>query len=272
MKISIIGLGWFGLPLAQSLVSAYKVCGSKSSMQGVEHAQSQGIDARLLLLNPDWRATDVDTEALLDAEVLVLNVPPGLRSGASPDHYRKQMESVGTVFAKNNMLRHVVFVSSTGVFGDHQGRVNEESKPEPNSDSGKLMLEVEQLMLSTFSNKCSILRPAGLAGEKRHPGRFLAGRKGLQGRLHPVNLVHRDDLVRMCQAIVARPGEPGVYHAVARLHPSKEAYYKASAIALGLEPPIFDASDTSKGKLVDAERSKEILGIRFSYDDPYDMV
>jgi nucleoside-diphosphate-sugar epimerase len=116
-----------------------------------------------------------------------------------------------------------------------------------------------------------VLRPAGLVGGDRHPAKFLAGRKGVGGRLYPVNLVHRTDLIAITSALLETSCEEKVFHAVAGSHPEKEAYYRTMAEKMGLEKPEFDPSDDSRGKLVRGERTKEWLEVKFRYDDPFSM-
>ncbi|MDN6633679.1 MAG: NAD(P)-binding domain-containing protein, partial [Enterobacterales bacterium] len=44
-KISIVGLGWVGMPLALSLLGrGYQVVGSKTTSDGVEAARMSGIE------------------------------------------------------------------------------------------------------------------------------------------------------------------------------------------------------------------------------------
>jgi nucleoside-diphosphate-sugar epimerase len=270
MKISIIGLGWFGWPLAQSLIGRYNVSGSKSTAQGLEQHRAKGVDVQHLSLNPGWEATASATESLMNVDTLVLNIPPGLRSGGSEDFYAKQMEAMLQQL-DSSPVGHLVFVSSTGVFGSHQLEADEDTSPEPDRGAGKVLYDAECLFTEKFKALTTVVRPAGLVGGERHPGRFLAGKSGLGGRLHPVNLVHRDDLISLTAAIIERRPVRTVFHAVASAHPTKEAYYINAAEVLGLEAPAFNVDDDSPGKKISAEISKLEAGVKFRYDDPFLM-
>ncbi|MGL4220781.1 MAG: NAD(P)-binding domain-containing protein, partial [Shewanella sp.] len=77
-SVSVIGCGWFGLPLAKALLSqGYRVKGSKRTQDGVESLAGLGIEAFRF---------DLEDEAplpasLLDAQVVVINIPPGFKGG-----------------------------------------------------------------------------------------------------------------------------------------------------------------------------------------------
>ena len=62
---------------------------------------------------------------------------------------------------------HIVFVSSTSVYGDVTGEVNEVTEPQPSTLSAKQLLESEQLIKNTTENY-TIIRFAGLIGNGRH--------------------------------------------------------------------------------------------------------
>ncbi len=266
MKISIIGLGWFGLPLAEVLRKKHEVKGSKQSPDAAEVVRQMGIEAHALSLGEIWDATAAAGAALLDAEVLVLNIPPGMRSGGAAADYQNKMRAVAEKYAASEQLQHLVFISSTGVFGESQLVVDEHSLPAPDTASGEVLLWAEHYFAQSFLGRCSVIRPAGLIGPGRHPGRFMAGRSGLKGRLHPVNLVHLDDLVTLTCAVVERAPAALIYHAVAAAHPAKETFYAEAARSMGLPLPHFDENDKSHGKCVEGEWSKQQLGVQFRYD------
>ncbi|HKK38616.1 MAG TPA: hypothetical protein VJ949_04325 [Cryomorphaceae bacterium] len=265
-RLSIVGLGWFGMELAKALSDTYTVFGTKRSVP-IEESQ---IKILPLSFNPE--PIGAPLSEVLDAELLVINIPPNARQKNAEDDYRKMMNVLVDAIALSPVKR-AIFVSSTGVFGDHEGRVDEETIPIPTTTGGRILFEAEQKFLSISSCETYILRPSGLVGGDRHPVKYLAGRKGVGGRLHPINLVHREDLIAMTAGLL-RTNEPKgrVFHAAAKVHPSKEEYYTAMAQKLGLEIPSFDQEDDSKGKEVDAEESKKILNVKFHYDDPFTMI
>lgn len=271
MKISIIGLGWFGLPLARALSDLHEVSGSKTSEDDAGKIRKEGIRAFPLTLNPGWMASAEAESALCEVDATVINIPPSRSSDVPERFYAGQMEELEQRL-KRGGVKHIVFVSSTGVFGEDQHRCDEDTEPVPTRSAGKVLLSAEQFFRERFSGKVSIMRPGGLVGPDRFPGRFLAGRTGLSGKNHPVNLVHLNDLIALTRSILENDLDRTVFHAVAKDHPSKQDFYTKASEALGLRAPEFDPSDESIGKFISAEKSKKSTAVKFSYDDPIEMV
>ncbi len=265
-RLSIVGLGWFGMELAKALSEDYTVFGTKRSLP----SQETSIKTLPLSFNPEPSADPLSE--VFDAEFLVLNIPPNSRSQNAESDYRKIMDAILDAIALSPIER-AVFVSSTGVFGENIGVVDEETLPLPSTTGGRILFDAEQRFLSVSSCETCILRPAGLVGGDRHPAKFLAGRTGVSGRKNPINLVHRDDLIAMTSAILDGDELAGrVFHAAASGHPSKEDYYRTMAAKMNLEIPSFDQNDDSEGKEIDSNRSKKELGVNFKFDDPFTMI
>ncbi|MGB6036977.1 MAG: hypothetical protein WBG42_11965 [Cryomorphaceae bacterium] len=265
-RLSVVGLGWFGMELAKTLSQKYNVFGTKRSVP----LQESEVKILPLIFNPE--PSGAPLSKVFDSELLVLNIPPNSRSQNAESDYRKIMAAILDAIALSPIER-AIFVSSTGVFGKNEGRVDEETVPVPSTTGGRILFEAEQRFLSVSSCETCILRPAGLVGGERHPAVFLAGREGVSGRKNPINLVHRDDLIALTSAILGADELAGrVFHAAAAGHPSKEEYYQTMAAKMNLEIPCFNQNDETEGKEVDAEWSKEQLGVKFKYDDPFTMI
>lgn len=269
MRVGVIGLGWFGAAFAEKIIGKHSVVGSKTTAEGVAECKDSEIAAVQLLLDPDLKCPHFNRFS--DLDFLLLNIPPKRSIDDIESFYAAQMDSIFEAL-KNVNCSHLTFVSSTGVFGSHQLEVDEDTVPEPDTDSGRALVAAERFAKEHFNGRVSVIRPAGLVGGQRHPARYMAGRNGISGRAHPINLVHRDDLILLAQTILEKElSGRSVFHAVSKEHPSKEDYYTAAAKALKLKSPKFDQDDRSKGKTVSGEKSKGALGITFDYDNPYDM-
>ncbi len=269
MKVAITGLGWFGFSLANSLTGSMQVCGSKSTPEGVAEVQKGGTQATLL--NFDQVLNCEQPELLQNADCAILNIPPGRSTGSDPQKYLRVIEGITNLF-KAGRTSHIVFISSTGVFGPQQLLVDELTRPEPTSASGMALLESENWLSTNWPGRLSILRPAGLVGGDRHPGRFLAGKQDLSGKNHPVNLVHRDDLIGLTTAIIEHDYGNRTWHAVSAIHPTKEAYYTRAAKVMGLPVPAFDPADNSEGRTVYGDISRRLTNVTFKYMNPYEML
>lgn len=263
-RLTIVGLGWFGLELAKTLKDKFMVSGTRRVP-----VQYEGIESYRLDFTPEPEGDSPDD--IFNTDLLVFNIPPNSGT-AGADHLYRQMLDFALKHLADSPVQKLIFISSTGVFGDHQKEVDEASDPSPSSLGGEILREAEERILAMDQFQAVVLRPAGLVGGERHPIKFLAGRQNLRGRSHPVNLVHRDDLVKLTAALIDQKLQGRVFHAVASVHPNKEAYYQKAARRLGLSPPHFNPSDESEGKVVRGEWTKSILGVKFDYDDPADMI
>lgn len=269
MNIGIIGMGWFGKPFAEFCLSQrHKVIGTKRNPD----AKLNSLDGfEVLPFEFEDCTPSENLEKILSfSDVLVFDIPP---SAVSPDIFKVNLKSIATRIA-GSKIQKAIFISSTSVFSNGQGVVNEQSVPSPESKNGKLLIELEEIWQSTIGPNGIVLRPGGLIGKDRHPVNYLSGRDRLKGKSIPVNLVHQDDLVKMVFAIAtAKTAAPdqNVFHAVSNQHPEKKVFYQKVAERQGLTLPLFDEGDKSDGKTVDAELSKQTLGITFDYEDPFEM-
>ncbi len=268
MKISIIGLGWYGLPLAAKLAANHEVVGTKTSAASASEVKISGVKALPFLLNPAIESANCD--AIFDASCVVINIPPSRKSEEVTTFYQAQMDALFKEISERE-VDHIIFISSTGVFGDQQMQVDEDTIPQPSTEAGKALNAAELFFKTHFTRRVSIIRPGGLVGGERHPAKYLAGRSGLSGKDHPVNLVHRNDLIALTEFLIHNKTDRMVYHAVAEHHPKKAEYYTATAEKMNLPKPQFDPEDHSLGKEISSAKTKASTGISFKYDDPYDM-
>jgi nucleoside-diphosphate-sugar epimerase len=63
----------------------------------------------------------------------------------------------------------VIFISSTSVYGDSNDQITEETPLNPDSEGGKQLAIVEDVLHSNSRFKTTVLRFGGLIGEDRNP-------------------------------------------------------------------------------------------------------
>ncbi len=259
-RVSILGCGWLGLPLAITLKKeGYSVKGSTTRNSKLETLEKNGISSFLISLDDQQIIGDVPS--FLDSEILIVNIPPK-RIPNILEYYANQMELLITSL-KGSAVQHVLFISSSAVYQNLNGVVDESTRPLPEKESGKAVLKAEQLFQSntTFSN--TILRFAGLIGPDRNPGRFLAGKTGLAGGDNPVNLIHLEDCIGIIKAILKQHCWNEIFNGCYPAHPSRKEYYQNMAARSGLPAPSFDPKLTSSFKLINGEKVAHILNYRY---------
>ncbi|MCD9497506.1 NAD-dependent epimerase/dehydratase family protein [Photobacterium carnosum] len=266
MKVSICGCGWLGLPLALSLKSqAIEVWGSKTTIEGANVLQQQGINSCLLTL-PLIGDIDPAIVQFLTTDVLIIAIPPGRKNLDPQDHIEKVM-SLATA-AKKAGCQRIIFISTTSVYDPLQGEVLETTPVNPSSASGQLHYALEQQLRQQWQQQLTVLRLSGLIGPQRHPVTFLSGRRQLSAAKQPVNLVHLDDCIGVISAIIKQHPSMPIMHLAASTHPTREQYYTAMAIKLQLPLPEFGNDDNGiNGKEINSNQTIRHLGIVLQHDD-----
>ncbi len=94
MKISIVGCGWLGLPLAKAaLQRGFTVKGTTTTGGKVPLLHALGIDTYLFELSTT-EEIGVAYDSLFDTDVLIVNVPPGGRSPEAAADYPEKMRQL----------------------------------------------------------------------------------------------------------------------------------------------------------------------------------
>ncbi|MEA1065381.1 SDR family oxidoreductase [Erwinia sp. HR93] len=269
-KVAIVGLGWLGMPLALSLLGrGWTVIGSKTTQDGVEAARMCGIESYPLQLTPVLECDSEDLDTLLNVDALVITLP-ARRSGGEGDFYLRAVQEIVDSALAHGVPR-IIFTSSTSVYGDAEGVVNEHSPLNPVTESARTLRELELWLHGLPGTSVDILRLAGLVGPHRHPGRFFAGKRAPNGN-HSVNLVHLDDVVNAIVLLLQAPHGGHLYNICAPVHPSRAQFYPLQTHKLGLEPPAFTDDRSGRvGKKVDGSLICNELGFEYRYPDPREM-
>jgi nucleoside-diphosphate-sugar epimerase len=135
-----------------------------------------------------------------------------------------------------------IYISSTSVYAQTNGElVDESSVTEPREDSGKVILEAEQLLRLRQPNAI-ILRLAGIYGPDRllRKQALLAGESLVGDADKWLNLIHVDDGAEAIQRAESH-GEPGKTYNIADDEPvTRRDFYAKLAELLKVSPAKFD--------------------------------
>lgn len=273
MKISILGCGWLGFPLAQTLLRrGHSVRGATTSKEKLEILKSNGIEP-FLIRSPDL-LNSAKKNAFWQSDLLFLNIPPGRGNRNVVSSYTKAIHAVREQIEQEpgQSIKKVIFASSTSVYPPSEGVYTEKDSVarQTSRPSGSAVLKAEKLLLDSDAFKTIILRFGGLYGYDRHPVRYLAGKKNLPSPNNPVNLIHQDDCIGIVETILEKDFEPDIYNAVSDGHPPRQTLYQSAAEHYNLEPPSFDADTESVHRVISNKKLKEKLNYSFIYPNPLD--
>lgn len=237
MKIGIVGYGWLGLPLAESLrLLKHDLIGTSTSQSKIDWLNSIGYKAIYFYGN----TTEELKSALKDADWIVITIPP-----SSKAEYVQIISGLINAFPP---ACKVIFTSSISVYCEINGLVNEQSE----LNEEHVVVKAERLLLERLGDRLTILRLGGLIGNDRHPVKYLAGKTGLAGGRNPVNLVHLEDVINAIKVSIRDQHFGQIFNIVSPEHPSKKEYYSMKARQYGLELPQF-TDDERTGKIVTAK-------------------
>jgi len=258
MMVSILGCGWYGKALARVLIQkSVTVKGSATSQEKLNQLAESGIIPYLVQFENDSQNFDPD---FFECDLLIVSIPPKLKKGEASAYLPKIKRIIETILHFN--IKKIIYISSTGVYGDHNKTVTELDDPTPDTESGRVLLEAENLFQQETAFKTTIIRFGGLVGSGRHPGRFFAGKKDIPNGMSPVNLIHLDDCIGISMAIIEQNAFGQLFNACSPDHPEKEDFYREVSLNGGYEAPEF-IHELTNWKIVDSVNLKSVLSYEF---------
>ncbi|WP_126663290.1 SDR family oxidoreductase [Haloterrigena salifodinae] len=192
MNVAILGCGHVGLELGRQLTDrGHEAIGVRRSDEGVQAIEDAGFEA--------VQADVTDHEGLAavpDVDAIVFAASSGGRGAeAAREVYVEGLRTAVEQFGgRENSPERLVYTSSTGVHGDHDGDWVDEATPiEPTTEKTEVLAEAERIareLPAEYGFEGSVARYAGLYG----PGRYRLERY-LEGPVTEgyLNMVHRDD-------------------------------------------------------------------------------
>ncbi|PSP86116.1 NAD(P)-dependent oxidoreductase [Halobacteriales archaeon QH_8_68_33] len=234
MRVAVLGCGYVGLELCRQLAD-HDVIGVRRSREGLGRVEATGARA----VQAD--VTDADAlEGVPDADAVVFAASSGGRGAeAAREVYVEGLRTAVDHFCgRADPPDRVVYTSSTGVYGDHDGGwVDEETPIEPTTAKTEVLAEAERIALERPSDGCAgtVARFAGLYGPDRYRlERYVEG-PVTEGYL---NMVHRDDAAgAVAHLLETGRGEGDVVNVVDDEPVSKWAFADWLADQCGRDPP-----------------------------------
>ncbi len=277
MKL-IVGCGYLGMRVARRWLAAEEpVAAVTRHARRAEEFRATGILPIIAeVTNP---ASLEQLQPLLGAGDTLLYAVGYDRSAGKPmdEVYIEGLRNVLAAISPD--IGRVIYISSTGVYGQVAGEtINEDSPTEPTREGGRVCLTAEQALLaSPFGDRALILRLAGIYGPGRVPNRadLLAQKPLAFDPASALNLIHVDDAATVVLAAEKSATTPRTY-VVSDGHPvARGDYYTELARLWNTPAPLFaNPSETNApprrggaDKRVDPARMRRELAPAFEYPD-----
>lgn len=254
-RISILGSGWLGVPVAKKLLASASVI-NISTRHPEKKVSLSALGLQPFMIDIDNLAENID--AFLDCDILLVNI-----TSKNIAAFESLVDKI-----QCSPIKQVLFISSTGVY-PNQDKLCKES-----DDLEKVqhpLLSIESLFLNNKHFQGTVIRFAGLIGGSRHPGRFFATtkvpKKVIASPQAPVNLIHLDDCLAIIDKIIKQGLWGEIFNACADTHPSKALFYTHNAMALGLQRPRLNNEGSLQNKVICNEKLKQRLAYEFIHRD-----
>jgi nucleoside-diphosphate-sugar epimerase len=254
MNISVIGCGWLGLAVAKLLVKqGHTVTGTYRSEKSVEVLQQEGVKPFLF----DTSLSDSNNWLLPESNAFLIALPPRFRAGSS-----SHIQDLEQILNNTPASTHVVYCSSTSVYEQLEGEVNEQTEVSAQNN----MRQAELKVLEMHGN-ATLVRLGGLMGPDRYLAKYLSGKEVANGT-QAVNHIHQTDAAAILAALLVQNGTGEIFNAVALKHPNRKEVATASCIKHGLALPTFTNTDPSPGRSVSGQKILDKLQYQLKFPDP----
>lgn len=263
------GHGYSARALAARLVpQGWTVYGTTRKEAKFTTLQDEGVTPVL------WPDGDLST-AFETASHLLISAGPDADGDPVLNRFRDQIVDLAP------RLDWAGYLSTTGVYGDHQGGwVDEATLLTPSTRRGQMRVDAEGDWRSVPGLPLHIFRLAGIYGPGRGP--FEKVRQGTARRIvkpgQVFSRIHVEDIAQVLEASISQPNPGAVYNLCDDdpAPPQDVIGYAAELLGLPLPPEVdFDAADMSpmarsfyaESKRVSNQRIKDELGVSLIYLD-----
>ena len=234
-SILIIGCGDIGLRVAKQLSRSHRVFALTSQQNRFQELRAVG--AIPILGNLDhpeslWRLSGL-------AQTVIHLAPP--QNGGNRDCRTRNLLRI--LAQGSNAVRRLIYISTTGVYGDHRGgKVSEATPLNPQSERAQRRVDAERILrlwAPAHGVALTILRVPGIYAADRLPIERLQAKTPalLPEEDAYSNHIHSDDLARLVCAAVYHGKPQRIINACDGGETKMGEYFDEVADAFGLERP-----------------------------------
>jgi nucleoside-diphosphate-sugar epimerase len=282
-KVSIVGCGYTGLRLAKRwLARGARVHGYATRAASLAEIAAGGAVAQELNLDREPSPGN-STQPDFAGHLVYYAVPPAPAGDTDPrlDRFLSGLAGPAADPAR------IVYLSTTGVYGDHAGQpVDEDTPPAPKTARAQRRVAAETRLRDWAQQRGAswcILRVPGIYGPGRLPLERLRHREPAIApeEATPSNRIHVEDLVTACVAAGERASaDRRIFNVTDGSDDSLTAYLQRVARLADLpEPPLISRREAERSfspsswsflgesRRVGNRRLREVLGVSLEFAD-----
>jgi nucleoside-diphosphate-sugar epimerase len=266
LKVLLIGFGDIARRLVPLLKEDYRVSGLRRSAEEVE-----GVT----MLKGDCTDPAILASALSGQDAVVVTLTPqSFTEAAYREAYVKAAQAlVAATTEVSNPPRRILWVSSTSVYGQHQGEwVDEASPTHPAGFSGQCLLEAENI-LERGAVAVTVVRFSGIygRGQPRLIEQVRSGRCAPEKPVVWTNRIHGDDCAGVLHHLLERqrqglPLDPCYVATDCEPSPLAEVQ-RWLAAQLGVACQIEESTAARRGNRRCSNKRLLATGYQFLYPD-----
>jgi nucleoside-diphosphate-sugar epimerase len=250
------------------------VVGTVRSREKAREIGAAFTNIEALIFNAPMMDAEVEERLTSTTHVLV-SIPPAESGDPVLAHCKDTI-------ASGSKFQHIVYLSTIGVYGDHNGAwIDEDAPTEPGSRRIRARVAAEREWIALAErkgHKLTILRLAGIYGPGRNA--LLNLREGKARRLvkpgQVFNRIQVEDIARAIEAAFAPDAPSGIFNVTDDEPAPPQDVIAYAAELLGMKPPPeipFESADLtpmarsfySSNKRVSNRRLKEQLGVTLAH-------
>ncbi|WP_339923688.1 epimerase [uncultured Cyclobacterium sp.] len=264
MTVSIVGLGWLGMPLAEAFQQiGVNVKGTTTSLEKKQSLEQLGIVCENLNLTPELSGPV--PKNIFDTDILFINLPPSTRT--KPSGYHPRQIEIIKALAIAHGVKKIIYISATSVYPTNNQVAKESDALDINNTGNQALFIAEQILQKDKTYDLTIVRFGGLLGDDRIPGKYFSGKENVSGDV-PVNYIHRKDAVKSILWLVEHSLWNETYNIVSPEHPCKKKVFEKNATDLGFPPPASYANAGAQAwKEISSEKWCK-TNFQFIHDNP----
>jgi nucleoside-diphosphate-sugar epimerase len=240
--VLIIGCGYVGTYVGLALQSKHSVvvsarsestlCNLRQIFPFVEHLDTSNLDEL--------------AEAVDQHEIIIITLA-AKDINFYESTYLETAKNLKAILENNKSVKQILYTSSTSVYGEHEGRLVDESTPLLTSSfQGKILVDTEETLLSLNADKRKVV--VFRLGEIYGPGREITSRilnyqdkpaPGDGG--FPTNMIHVEDITRAMSYAIEHKLQ-GVFNLVDDEHMTRKELYHVLCMQANLPQVRWDPS------------------------------